>query len=77
MSSARFTRVSRATQYSRERVTGTSVRIAATKAVGPLADTTTPAARSRATSATAKAARSTPRSSAGAVTRDAVGAPPG
>ena len=45
-------------------------------AVGPLAETT----HSRglqATSATAKAARSTPRSSAGAVTRDAVGAPPG
>ena len=53
-SSTRFTSVRRAAQYSSARECGMIRRSAGTKPAGPLADTTTPPARSRATRATAK-----------------------
>ena len=66
-SSTRFTNVSRAAQYNPVRERGSRCRSACTNRLGPLAATVTPAPRIRATSPTAKAARSTPGSSSGAV----------
>src|SRR5271156_4548599 len=64
-SSIRLTKVNLAAQYSAAGVCGAKCRSACTKLVGPLADTSTPALRRRATRAAANAARSTPRSSKG------------